>query len=124
MSQESFVEDLLATHNLISAHHQDVPLCTRSFQSDMSSIPSTTLPEYTNPEVITKAYQRIVGSLLYIASWTRLDISYAVVALAQWNSAPTRAAKGVLQYLVGTWDWGLCYGNGVQTDTVGYRLGY
>ena len=106
MSQESFIEDLLATHNLLSTCHQDIPLRTRSFHSDPPSIPSTALPEYTNPDIITKAYQCIVGSLLYIASWTRPNISYAVVALAQWNSAPTRAmllaAKGVLRYLGGT----------------------
>ena len=106
MSQGSFVEELLATHNLLSAQHQDVPLHACSFQSDAPPVPTTALPEYTTAEVITKAYQRIVGSLLYLASWTHPDISYAVVALAQWNSAPSQAnllvAKGVLRYLVGT----------------------
>ena len=44
---------------------------------------------------------------------TRPDIAYAAMALGQYNANPTRAhllaAKGVLCYLAGTLDNGLCF---------------
>ena len=45
-------------------------------------------------------YRAIVGSLLYIATWARPDIAFAVTQLARWQGAPTEmhwtAAKHVL----------------------------
>ena len=121
MSQQPFIEELLASHNLINAKSQDVPLKTKSPNNTV--VPPNALPRITDSN-LTKAYQSIVGSLLYVASWTRPDIAYAVVSLAQWNSTPTRstllAAKGVLRYLLGTRHHRLSYGDGVRTDSVGY----
>jgi len=55
---------------------------------------------------LTISYQRLVGSLTYLAICTRPDIAYATMALGQFNATPTRAhlvcAKGVLRYLAGT----------------------
>ena len=52
------------------------------------------------------SYQRLVGSLTYLAICTRPDIAYAAMALGQFNAAPSRShlacAKGVLRYLAGT----------------------
>ena len=72
---------------------------------------------------------KLVGSLLYLASWTHPNIACTVVALAQWNASPTKstllAAKGVLCYLLGTRDWILKYGDGVRTDSIAdwHRIG-
>ena len=75
-----------------------------------------------NQQVLTHAFQCIVGSLLYLATWTRPDLSYTVMALAQHNASPTRAllltAKGVLRYLKGTRHWALTYGDVVCNDTI------
>lgn len=121
LSQFPFIEELLASHNLLTARAQDVPLKSKSPQDVVA--PPNALPGIMETN-ITKAYQSIVGSLLYLASWTRPDIAYAVVALAQWNSAPTRstllAAKGVLRYLLGTADWKLIYGMDVRTDSIAF----
>lgn len=103
MSQQPFIEELLASHDLVNAWSQDVPLKSKSPNSTV--IPPNALPWIPDAN-ITKAYQSIVGSLLYLASWTQPDIVYMVVSLAQWNSAPTRstllAAKGVMSFLLGT----------------------
>ena len=89
-----------------------------------SEVLPTALPGYSDQQVLTCPFQRIVGSLLYLATWMRLDLSYTVVALAQHNASPTRAsllaAKGVLRYLKGTRHWGLTYGEAVQNDTIAF----
>lgn len=67
-------------------------------------------------------YQEVVGSLLYLATCTRPDISFAVGKLSRYVSAPTQAhwaaAKAVMRYLQGTRDWALKYGD------VGPLVGY
>ena len=58
-------------------------------------------------------YRAIVGSLLYLACWTRPDISFAVSELSRFVSDPgvthMQAAKRVLRYLNGTRDLKLTY---------------
>ena len=117
-------------HNLSSARQQDVPLRMHSFQLDVSTVPSTALLEYTTADTITKAYQQIVGSLLYVASWTRPDILYAVVALAQCTCSQRRVFWDTWQaHVTGVWImgvgsgqtlWGIVMLTGLlirQTDT-------
>lgn len=56
-----------------------------------------------------KLYQEIVGSLIYLMSCSRPDITYIVSKLSQFMSNPTKAhfnaAKDVLRYLKGTKDY-------------------
>lgn len=63
----------------------------------------------------TTGYQELLGGLLYVATSNRPDISFAVGKLARHAASPTQAhlsaAKGVLKYLKGTADLGLCYGS-------------
>ena len=100
MSQQLFLEELLTSHNLLNAKPQDILLHDKRL--DDMQVPNNTL-RGIHADNLQCAYQSIVGSLLYLAAWTRPDIAYSVVALAQWNKAPTRstmmAAKGVLCYL-------------------------
>jgi len=60
-----------------------------------------------------RAYQQIIGSLLYVQIGTRPDISFAVSRLAQYASNPSpqhvRLAKYILAYLSGTADLRLRY---------------
>ena len=71
-------------------------------------------------EMVDKTkYLAIVGSLLYLATRTRPDISYAVGKVAQHSSSPTltdwKQAKRILRYLKGTTDIGLRFkGDGNQ----------
>lgn len=61
-----------------------------------------------------RLYAELVGCLLYLASATRPDISFTVNQLSRYLTKPTHnawgVAKRVLRYLIGTKDYGLCYG--------------
>ena len=65
------------------------------------------LPDVCDDDV-KPLFQKLVGSLIYLAICTRPDISYAAMSLGQFNANPTRghllAAKRVLRYLAGTLD--------------------
>ena len=64
-------------------------------------------------------YRSAIGSLIYLSQWTRIDIAYAVSALAAYTSNPSRdhhvALRHLLHYLHGTRDRGITYhGNDVH----------
>jgi hypothetical protein len=78
-------------------------------------------------------YQAVVGSLMYAALATRLDISYAVAALSRYTSwsfsSHMTAAKRDLQYLKYTADFRLHFngngiGNGIGIDIGNSFAGY
>jgi len=67
-----------------------------------------------NPDKkVTRDYQRLVGGLMYLSSFTRPDISYSVNQCAKFmaNPGPSHviAAKRILRYLAGTRHLGLTY---------------
>jgi hypothetical protein len=66
-------------------------------------------------------YRALVGSLLYVATWTRPDIMFAVSQVARFQSKPTtvhwHATKDILRYLKGTRELGLTY-SAVQGGSV------
>ena len=69
-------------------------------------------------------YQSAVGSLLYLAMWTRPDIAYAVGMVSKYCSKPSKehwtAVKRIMHYLQGTVDYGLCYDKGSHSKCTGY----
>jgi hypothetical protein len=60
-----------------------------------------------------KLYQSMIGSLLYAACMTRMDLTYATAKLAQFCAAPAEhhliAARQALKYLAGTRTLGLTF---------------
>ena len=58
-------------------------------------------------------YRSVIGSLIYLSTWTRIDIAYAVSALAAHMANPSRdhhvALKHLLHYLHGTRNMGITY---------------
>ncbi|XP_059057424.1 uncharacterized protein LOC131851019 [Achroia grisella] len=78
----------------------------------------------TGDENIEVPYQELIGSLMYIAIGTRLDISHTVSYLSQFNAhygeVHWKAAKRVLRYLKGTKDLQLRYKRNGQTFPTGY----
>ena len=102
-SQSDLIINLLEEWGLTDCKTLNVPL-----QHNPSALPSCS-PNACNDipdDKILVSYQRIIGSLTYLAICTRPDIAYAAMALGQFNASPTRShlacAKGVLRYLAGT----------------------
>ena len=58
-------------------------------------------------------YSQIIGSLMYLASATRPDISFAVCKLSRFVLNPGddhwRALERVMRYLKGAMGYGICY---------------
>ena len=69
-------------------------------------------------------YQSAVGSLLYLSSSTRPDITYAVSNVAKYSANPTKqhwiAVKRIFRYLKGTLNHGLFYSRNESTECVGF----
>ncbi|XP_074301477.1 secreted RxLR effector protein 161-like [Silene latifolia] len=69
-------------------------------------------------------YASVVGSLNYVQTCTRLDISFAVGMLGRYQSNPGmdhwKAAKKVLRYLQGTKELMLTYRRSNHLEVIGY----
>ena len=111
LSQKAFVTDLLDTWNMTKCYPSSIPL--RQNLHELPHPPPNSLPDVRDEDIKVN-FQRLVGSLIYLAVCTRPDIAYVAMALGQYNASPTRAhllaAKGVLRYLAGTADLSLEYG--------------
>ena len=110
VSQSDLVSDLLEDWGMMECKTSLVPL-----PYNLNNLPPCSpnaCPDIPDTD-ITVAYQRLVGSLTYLAICTRPDLAYTAMALGQYNSSPTRshlvAAKGVLRYLAGTILLGLTF---------------
>ena len=59
-------------------------------------------------------YLQAVGSIMYLMTWTRPDISYPIGTLATFNASPTKehwqGTKRILRYIEGTKDTKLVLG--------------
>ena len=76
--------------------------------------------EMSNKEM----YQSAVGSILYISTRTRPDISYAIGSCARFSANPTKghwtAVKRIMRYLKGTINLGLTYSSIIPNELVGF----
>jgi hypothetical protein len=75
--------------------------------------PSLILPKNKRIGRDQLRYSHMIGSLMYLASATRLDISFAVSKLSRFTSNPGddhwRALERTMHYLVGTMEYGIYY---------------
>lgn len=103
------------------ANERDTPLepKVRLSKADCPAVPD---------KKVVKAYQQLVGSLMYIACATRPDIAYAVNTCAQFMTNPgprhIEAAKHVLRYLKGTKDVGITYSKQTNESMANKLFGY
>ena len=121
LSQKSYCLDLLRTWNLSNCTPASTPMTTKLCLLDPAP---NALPEIADDD-IKPLFQRLVGSLIYLAICMRPDISYAAMSLGQYNANPSRAhlvaTKHVLRYLAGTVDFALEFNfdGGVVPATIG-----
>jgi len=73
-------------------------------------------------------YRSLVGSLLYVAMWTRPDIAFAVSQVARFQADPSAyhwtLAKHVLRYLHGTRERGLTFSAASDAGAANVVRGY
>lgn len=97
LSQESYVDNLIKNFNMEECKPASTPMepGLRLEKSEKNETEKEIYP-----------YQKLIGSLMYLAVATRPDIMYAVSYLSQYNNCYDKshwvAAKRIIRYLKGT----------------------
>ena len=95
LSQAEYAEDLVASFGLANAHPVGIPMD-----------PGLIIDDAPDPQINATEYQRGTGSLNWLATKTRPDLSRTVGVLAPFNTKPTqkawRALIHALRYLKGS----------------------
>lgn len=119
LSSKAYIEELLEDWNMDQCTPSKVPFYQNL--SELPDPPTSALPNIAHEDLKVN-YQKLVGSLLYLALADCLDIAYHAIALSQYCMLPTRtvflAAKQVLRYLSGTWNMALRFGLGTCPDSL------
>ncbi|KAK1616578.1 hypothetical protein QYE76_022095 [Lolium multiflorum] len=102
LTQSHYVEKILSRFGYIDSKPSSTPYD-----------PSVTLRKNRRIAIDQLRYSQIVGSLMYLASATRPDISFAVSKLSRFMSNPGtdhwHALDRVMRYLCGTMSYGIHY---------------
>lgn len=114
MSQANYIQQLVDEYNMTDARISKIPIDV-SYGKTLKIVPLES----------NAIYQKLIGSLLYLAINTRPDISTAVCILSQKTSEPStedwNELKRVLRYLKGTKDFKLFLtDNTEQPELIGY----
>lgn len=106
LSQKNYIRKIIEKHGMKDANPVSTPMD-----------PNITLLKRETPNTDARSsllYATAIGSLMYAAVGTRVDIAYAVQNLSQFTQNPGpehwTAVKRVFRYLKGTTDYGLVYG--------------
>ena len=117
LSQRHYIEEALETFNLKDSRVVNVPL--------QPALVSSKAPEGPLLDTkTTKLFQALVGTAIFIAVFTRIDICYTVQWLARHFQAPRsqhlKAAIGLFRYLKGHKDLTIKYSAKGSSLPVGY----
>jgi hypothetical protein len=88
LSQEKLANQIVNDYKRASFRHQ-------------STLPDEPLEIHSGEPIGPTEYRSIIGSMMYLASGTRPDISYAVNLLARYSTNPSEKHWEALDYLVG-----------------------
>ena len=109
--QSTYIKKVLKQFYMDKSHSVNSPMVVRSLEVNKDPFrPKEENEELFSPEV---PYLNTIGALMYLANYTRPDITFSVNLLARYSSAPTKrhwnGIKHILRYLRGTSDMGLYY---------------
>ena len=120
LHQQTYVKKLLRTFNMDNTNALSAPMIGKSRFDDDPYRPLDDEEE----EIDKPQYRAAVGALLYLATNTQPDISFAVSVLAHHSHKPTsrhwQGLKHLMQYLPGTGDLGLHFCKDISSDIIGY----
>ena len=111
LSQEPLAQELLERFDMLDCNPCAHPMDAGELllESDRPPVPDVAL---------RRQYQECVGTLQYLATWTRPDLQFCTNELSKHMSNPGvkhwQAAKRVLRYLKGTVSLGLTYTRGLS----------
>jgi len=117
LDQAHYVRDVLSTYQMEQdkAKKTDIP---------MNGYDSLRPAELSDTRTDQRAYQTLIGKLLYLSILTRPDISFALGRLSQYLSDPAEfhmvALRKVLKYLRSTIDYGITFGGKNPEGLIGY----
>ena len=104
LHQKKYIEKILNKFNMMDCNLKALPFDPSFFK--ITAADSKIFED-------NRLYRSMVGSLVYLASCTRPDISFVITKLSECLEKPTKAhfnaCKHVMKYLRGTMDKGLCY---------------
>ena len=113
IGQPTYTEKVLRRFGMGSAKPVDTPVD-----------PNSKLVKATDVSELHNQYQSAIGSLLYLSSATRPDITFAVNNVAKFSEKPTKehrtAVKRIFRYLKGTVNFGLQYSSDASMECVGF----
>jgi hypothetical protein len=111
IDQTAYLQDVLARFDALQGRTSRVPVPAGAY---ISACGLNEESDLTAEQI--KLYQAIVGSVMYAATHTRPDISYAASHLGQFLHKPASrhltAARGLLRYIRATIHLGLVYKRG------------
>ena len=120
--QSSYIKRILNQYLSHENAHASTPLLPNKVLCKLGSVHAVGDENVAFDDV--KLYAGCIGSLMYIANFTRPDITYAVNQLCKYLSAPSvahwRAAQHVVAYLHHSHDYGLLYKKGHGMSCIGY----
>lgn len=121
LHQTSYTQKLLVSFHMSQANPLAAPMIGRSKSQDDPYQPCEEEEEEYEDK---KRYLTAVGALLYLATNTRPDISFAVSVLARHSQRPAKrhwnGVKHLFKYLRGTEDLGLHFTKSGNTEIIGY----
>ncbi len=109
LNQKQYIDKIIKKFNLEHSKSTSIPIqqnhnLTNKFESE-----NETLRELIDPNI----YRQVIGSLIYLMTSTRPDISYSIGLLSRFMTAPIelnwRFLKRVLRYLKSTINYSLVY---------------
>jgi ribonuclease HI len=120
--QETYIAKVLKLFYMDKSHPLPTPMVVRSLDVEKDPFrPREDGEELLGPEV---PYLSAIGALMYLANYTRPDISFSVNLLSRYSSSPTQrhwnGVKHVFRYLRGTMDMGLFYPKVPKLELIGY----
>ena len=118
MSQTNYLVKILEKFKMFDCKNKSYP-CELSLNKDMITVDSRQLDEKEH-----KIFRGIVGSLIYVMTGTRPDLSFIVTKLSQYLTCPNeyhlKLAKNVLRYIKGTLHYKLIYKKSNVLEMIGY----
>ncbi len=115
IGQPTYTLNVLEKFGLKDAKSVATPVCTGSKLAK-----ATEKDELVDEQL----YQSAVGSLQYLSTMTRPDITFAVSNIAKYCSKPTKehwiAVKRIMRYLKGTHNYGLLYTKSNSSRYIGF----